>query len=147
MTTLFWCWTSNYPTPLGDFDKVNHNNGKTLNFSPHMHMESILTVKFKEYFCLQIKEWEITLISYIIGDNTYELQMLEYVKKVWVLLKCPRCYIMMINTLYLNFLTYMKNKMSCRLDPISLETGRWFWETTIWILKWVLIFLAKFQFG
>ncbi|KAK4731392.1 hypothetical protein R3W88_024380 [Solanum pinnatisectum] len=50
-----------------------------------MLKEGILTVKIEEEedICLQIKEWETTLIGYIIGDNPYELEMLEYVKKVW----------------------------------------------------------------
>lgn len=47
-------------------------------------------MEFKEYFCLQIKEWETTLISFIIGDNPYELQMLEYVKKVWGFIEMPQ---------------------------------------------------------
>ncbi|KAG5585785.1 hypothetical protein H5410_046219 [Solanum commersonii] len=61
---------SKHPTPAGDSDKGNHNNGKTLNFIPHMLKEGILT------------ESETPLIDYIIGDNPYELQMLEYAKKV-----------------------------------------------------------------
>ncbi|KAK4731384.1 hypothetical protein R3W88_024372 [Solanum pinnatisectum] len=47
-----------------------------------MLKEGILSVKIKEEdICLQIKEWETTLIGCIIGDNPYELQMVEYVKK------------------------------------------------------------------
>lgn len=43
----------------------------------------------KEDICLQIKEWETTLIGYKIGDNPYEVQMLEYVKKVQGFVELP----------------------------------------------------------
>ncbi|KAH0636124.1 hypothetical protein KY290_036548 [Solanum tuberosum] len=83
--------TSKHRTPVGDFDKGNNSNGKTLNFIPPMLKECILTMKVEEEdIFLQIKEWETTLIGYIIGDNPYELQMLEYVKKVWGSVELPQ---------------------------------------------------------
>ncbi|WMV29469.1 hypothetical protein MTR67_022854 [Solanum verrucosum] len=83
--------TSKHPTPSGDSDRGNRNNGKTVNFIPPMLKEGVLTVKIEvEDICIQIKEWETTLIGYIIGDNPYELQMLEYVKKVWGFVELPR---------------------------------------------------------
>ncbi|KAG5605514.1 hypothetical protein H5410_027006 [Solanum commersonii] len=80
--------TSKHPTPVGDSDRGNCNNGKTLNFIPLMLKEGVLTVKIEvEDICIQIKEWETTLIGYIIGDNPYELQMLDQIS-IWV--KFPR---------------------------------------------------------
>ncbi|KAK6779985.1 hypothetical protein RDI58_022169 [Solanum bulbocastanum] len=77
----------------------------TLSFTPSMLKEGILIMKIEEEedICLQIKECETTLICYIIGDNLYELEMLKYVKKVWGLLNCLRYYIMIMDTMFLNF--------------------------------------------
>ncbi|KAH0636125.1 hypothetical protein KY290_036549 [Solanum tuberosum] len=94
--------TSKHSTPAGDSDKGNRNNGKTFNFIPPMLKEGI-TVKIEEEedICLQIKEGETTLIGYIIGDNPYELEMLEYFKKVWGFVELPRP--MILRNWYMDF--------------------------------------------
>lgn len=56
-----------------------------------MLKEGILIVQIKEEdIFLQIKEWETTLIGYVIGDNPYEVQMMEYVKKVCGFVTLPQ---------------------------------------------------------
>ena len=52
---------------MGDSDKGNHNNGKTLNSIPPMLKEGIITLKIEEDISLQIKDWETTLVGYIFG--------------------------------------------------------------------------------
>ena len=50
---------------MGDSDKGNHNNGKTLNSIPPMLKEGIITLKIEEDISLQIKDWETILVGYI----------------------------------------------------------------------------------
>lgn len=39
---------------------------------------------------MQIKEWENSLMGYVIGDNPYEMQMKDYAKKVWGFVGVPQ---------------------------------------------------------
>ncbi|KAK4716390.1 hypothetical protein R3W88_014728 [Solanum pinnatisectum] len=86
--------TSMRPTPaVPEPVRGNRSNGKTLNFIPPMIKEGILTVQIdEEDICLQVQEWETALIGYVIGHNLYDLQMTEYVKKVWGFVELPQVF-------------------------------------------------------
>lgn len=56
----------------------------TLNFISRMLKEGVFTLKIveEENTCIQTKEWQKTLIGYRIGDKSFELETIAYVKKV-----------------------------------------------------------------